>query len=126
MIKNVLLISIILFFGIGISKSLYAQTHHRKIDSTQNLIIDTLSQNIADVDTTHASSTDKSHPENAVHSGTEGHEDDHHGGMEPLFFIIIALIIGAATRHFFRNCPLLFPVYLLFFGLGLGMLNELD
>jgi len=54
--------------------------------------------------------------------GAENHEE--HGGMEPLFFIIIALLIGAAVRHFFRKIPLPFTVILLIIGIGLGLLNR--
>ena len=124
MIKKVFLIIIILCFGIGISKNLYAQTHREKTDSTQNTGIDTSSNIITDVDTVHSTSTDQSQPEITEHSDTDMHEDEHHGGMEPLFFIIIALVIGAATRHFFRKIPLPFTVLLLLFGIGLGLLNR--
>jgi len=46
----------------------------------------------------------------------------HSGGMEPLFFVVIALVIGAATRHFFQKSFLPYTVLLLIFGLGLGFL----
>lgn len=46
--------------------------------------------------------------------------------MEPLLFIIIALVIGAATRHFLKKTPLPFTVLLLIFGLGLGVLARLE
>lgn len=42
--------------------------------------------------------------------------------MEPLFFIVIALIIGAATRHFLKKTPLPYTVLLMLFGVGLGLL----
>jgi NhaP-type Na+/H+ or K+/H+ antiporter len=42
--------------------------------------------------------------------------------MEPLFFIVIALIIGAATRHFLKKTPLPYTVLLMIFGIGLGLL----
>src|SRR3990172_7898162 len=45
--------------------------------------------------------------------------------MDPLFFIIIALVIGAATRHFLRKSPLPFTVMLLLIGLGLGVASRL-
>ncbi|MCD4793326.1 MAG: cation:proton antiporter [Bacteroidales bacterium] len=124
MIKKVFLIIIILCFGIGISKNLFAQTHREKTDSTQNTGIDTSSNIITDVDTVHSTSADQSQTEITEHSDTDMHEDEHHGGMEPLFFIIIALVIGAATRHFFRKIPLPFTVLLLLFGIGLGLLNR--
>ncbi len=45
--------------------------------------------------------------------------------MFPLLFIIIALIIGAGTRHWLRKSPLPFTVSLLIIGLGLGIANRL-
>lgn len=53
-----------------------------------------------------------------------GHEGggEHGGGMEPLLFIIVALIIGAATRHFLKKSPLPFTVTLLLIGIGLGVM----
>lgn len=55
-----------------------------------------------------------------------GHaEGGHKSNMFPLLFIIIALIIGAGTRHFLRKSPLPFTVSLLLIGLGLGAANRL-
>ncbi|MBL62136.1 MAG: hypothetical protein CMI30_01895 [Opitutae bacterium] len=50
-------------------------------------------------------------------SGTEVY---HYG----LFFLIIALVIGAATRHFLQKVPLPFTVLLLLIGLAMGGLNR--
>ena len=50
----------------------------------------------------------------------EGSED-----LSPLFFLIIALIIGAGTRHFLKKSPLPYTVSLLVIGLGLGALSRL-
>ena len=50
----------------------------------------------------------------------EGQGNGHGADMSPLFFVIIALIIGAAIRHFFRKGPLPYTVLLLIFGIGLG------
>ena len=44
--------------------------------------------------------------------------------MRPLLFIIIALVIGAATRHFLRKFPLPYTVMLLMIGLGMGALSR--
>ena len=46
--------------------------------------------------------------------------------MEPLFFIIIALVIGTATRHFLKKTPLPYTVLLMIFGIGLGLLVRFD
>ena len=64
--------------------------------------------------------------EQAVDSHTsESHDESHGSDMSPLFFIIIALIIGAATRHFLRKSPLPFTATLLIFGLIMGIMVRL-
>lgn len=62
--------------------------------------------------------------EHVIAKSVEHSQNSSHGGMEPLFFVIIALLIGAATRHFFRKIPLPFTVLLLIIGIGLGLLNR--
>ncbi len=52
-------------------------------------------------------------------------DSDHSSDMSPLFFLIIALIIGAGTRHFLKKSPLPYTVSLLVIGLGLGALTRL-
>lgn len=47
-----------------------------------------------------------------------------HGYLYGLFFLIIALVIGAATRHFLKKVPLPFTVLLLLIGLAMGYLNR--
>ena len=67
----------------------------------------------------------ESHQE--VHSEEVHGEEEHssgHGGMEPLLFVIISLLIGAATRHFLRKSPLPFTVMLMLIGIGMGVLNR--
>ncbi len=65
----------------------------------------------------HIEQTD-SHEQNN-HSEEEG---EHQNNMYPLLFVIIALLIGAATRHFFRKSPLPYTVTLLLIGIILGAL----
>ncbi len=65
-----------------------------------------------------------------VHAVTEqpqdsNNEDEHAGDMTPLLFVIIALIIGAGTRHWLRKSPLPYTVTLLVIGLILGAMNRL-
>lgn len=64
-----------------------------------------------------------------VQEGEENHgevtEGEHKSNMYPLLFIIIALVIGAGTRHWLRKSPLPFTVSLLLIGLGLGAANRL-
>ncbi|MFC2087381.1 hypothetical protein ACFLSA_04400 [Bacteroidota bacterium] len=63
-------------------------------------------ESVTEHDKSHESATTnpKQHDnhEEAVHEEGEAHEG-HHGGMEPLFFVIVALVIGAATRFFFQK-----------------------
>ena len=47
-----------------------------------------------------------------------------HDYLYGLFFLIVALLIGAATRHFLKRIPLPFTVLLLLIGLGMGGLNR--
>lgn len=47
-----------------------------------------------------------------------------HEYLYGLFFLILSLVIGAATRHFLQRIPLPFTVLLLLIGLGMGALNR--
>ena len=47
-----------------------------------------------------------------------------HDYLYGLFFLIVALTIGAATRHFLQKIPLPFTVLLLLIGLAMGGLNR--
>ena len=47
-----------------------------------------------------------------------------HDYLYGLFFLIIALVIGASTRHFLQKIPLPFTVLLLLIGLAMGALNR--
>jgi NhaP-type Na+/H+ or K+/H+ antiporter len=104
--------------------SLNAQNHGNQKDTT-HIEKDTGLHAHGEQDTLHSAVTDSEHTATS-HNGDEGHEEGSHGGMEPLFFIIIALAIGAATRHFFRKIPLPFTVLLLLFGIILGLLNRFE
>lgn len=61
------------------------------------------------------------------HSGQdETHEKgEHHTNTAPLFFIILAMIIGVATRHFLKKTPFPFTVLLLIIGIALGVSSRL-
>lgn len=68
------------------------------------------------------------HHEGATTDELSEHDDgehDSHGGMEPLWFIIVSLLIGAATRNFLSKTPLPYTVLLLIFGLLMGVFNRL-
>ena len=68
-------------------------------------------------------------PQVAEEHSEELHEETHEGGHEtntaPLLFIILALIVGVATRHFVKRSPFPFTVLLLIIGLVLGIANRL-
>ena len=56
---------------------------------------------------------------------TEKHSGGHHGpDTSPLFFIIIALFIGAFTRHFLKAIPVPFTALLLIIGIVLGVFTR--
>lgn len=63
--------------------------------------------------------------ETAATEVAEHGEEHHSSGMYPLLFVIIALIIGAATRHFLRKSPLPYTVTLLIIGILLGIATRL-
>ena len=71
--------------------------------------------------TTHNDGTE--HIESTNHDQTE---TKHHTDTSPLFFIIIAVIIGAATRFLFQKSVLPFTVILLLIGIALGVLARLN
>ncbi len=57
---------------------------------------------------------------------SEVHSEEHHTDTSPLFFIIIAVIIGALTRFTFQKSIIPFTVILLLIGIGLGVLGRLN
>jgi len=63
----------------------------------------------------------------SAHAAEEGehHQEEHHTNTAPLFFIILAIFIGVATRHFLKKTPFPFTVLLLMIGLLLGVINRL-
>jgi len=62
--------------------------------------------------------------DHAVHLEEGG---GHHGpDTSSLFFIILAVFIGAATRHFLKKIPVPFTALLLIIGIVLGVMNRMD
>ncbi len=67
------------------------------------------------------------------HEVSTGHHDEvavqgdgHHGlRLDPLLFIIIALVLGAAIRHLFRKSSFPYTVTLLIAGIVLGLISRL-
>ncbi len=122
MIKKILfpfLLSILLVTGLSI-KSIAQEEHATEHDENKTTIVENEHSETHDVD-----HIEGEHNDNKSHATEEGHgEKEHHGGMEPLFFIVIALVIGAVIRHFFKKVPLPFTVILLIIGIGLGLINR--
>lgn len=55
----------------------------------------------------------------------ETHSKSHETDTSALLFIILAILIGVATRHFVKRSPFPFTVLLLIIGLVLGVINRL-
>lgn len=68
--------------------------------------------------------------QNLEHGANQNLNDQHakhgHSDMSPLYFVILALIIGAATRHFLRKSPIPYTVMLLLLGLAVGVAVRLN
>ncbi|MFO7842504.1 MAG: cation:proton antiporter, partial [Bacteroidales bacterium] len=96
---------LILIFSFETSSALLqAQTTHQGIRQT------TIQEELVNAEK-------NNHPEDP--------SSDHSSDMSPLFFLIIALIIGAGTRHFLKKSPLPYTVSLLVIGLLLGAFARL-
>ncbi len=109
MLKKILFF--LLLSIIGINTKSFAHEQNNLYNTNQTIVATDKHQDIA--------ASEK------IYSGEKSKtEHEEHGGMEPLFFIIVALVIGAGVRHFFRKVPLPFTVILLIFGIGLGLLNR--
>lgn len=63
------------------------------------------------------------HEEHSSHEEGEGHGG--HDNTAPLLFIILAILIGVATRHFVKKSPFPFTVMLLILGIVLGVVDRL-
>lgn len=89
------------------------------------VMISTVGFNMSDYQQDHSDS--KKEEVHQKHDESESHaeEGEHEGGMEPLFFVIMALFIGTGTRHLLQKSPLPYTVTLLIIGLGLGAVTRL-
>jgi NhaP-type Na+/H+ or K+/H+ antiporter len=59
-------------------------------------------------------------------NASDSHQEaGHESSTSPLFFIILAVFIGAATRHFLKAIPVPFTALLLIIGIVLGVLNRM-
>lgn len=64
------------------------------------------------------------HAQEAEEAAQHASHGDHGAALGALFFIIIALLIGTATRHLLKKSPIPFTVLLFLFGLVLGVLGR--
>ncbi|MCK4663975.1 MAG: cation:proton antiporter [Bacteroidales bacterium] len=97
----IVVISLFIFFN---NQTILSQDNHNEEEPEKTEIVQ----------------SDKHQDETSNHDETNNHEE-HGGNMYPLFFVIIALIIGAGTRHFLRKSPIPYTALLLIFGIGLGV-----
>ena len=98
-------IQLLLFLAVGMSFILVSYRVPEMGTQAYQEVYSVPQQDAADA--THGDSND---------SDGEAHSTD----MSPLFFVIIALFIGAATQQFLRKSPLPFTVSLLIIGLVMG------
>lgn len=132
--KNILSplsIIIFLFFGIGwtaLAEENPDTTIHEREDKTEIVHDDHAQPETESSDHKGEAHGVTTHEEEAHADEGHGEKDHSEGGHEPnlapLFFIIIALIIGTLTRHFMQKTPLPFTVLLVIFGLSLGALTR--
>lgn len=102
--KNIIRITsilIVLTLGFNSSNKTWAQEHEKEK-------IETVEQ----------------HQSNETHNEEHG-EESHSSNMSPLFFLIMALLIGAGTRNFLKKSPIPYTVSLLLIGLVLGAFARL-
>ncbi len=126
--KTVGLFAVISVFVIGFFYSFDSQALHNPLDH--------LDAEVAfAIDEPHGQGVTEEHASEHVepagnHGQAEMHgehaeEGGHHGpDTSPLFFIILAVFIGAATRHFLKSIPVPFTALLLIIGIILGVMNR--
>jgi NhaP-type Na+/H+ or K+/H+ antiporter len=114
-------LALLLALSCCFSSALTAQKHHStETDSAKHAVASPQAEQVQD-----HSISDHDAPMHATETVHSDHGDAHGADMSPLFFIIIALLIGAATRHLLRKTPLPFTVWLLIIGLALGAVVRL-
>ena len=108
--KSFMLFSLLGILSIAVPNNLIAQDHEEAEHVEQ-----------ADHDT--GGHTEEEHAEGEHEGGGGG---GHHGpDTSGLLFIIIAILIGAATRHFLKALPFPFTVLLLVIGMVLGVITRI-
>lgn len=125
--KKISCILVILIFTAIINSKLFAEekqdTSHHQAKVTSEMIQPHEGDHEHSADKHEASQTPAGHEIEAQEG--EGHpEEAHEPNLAPLFFIIIALVIGTLVRHLMQKTPLPFTVILVIFGLILGALTR--
>jgi NhaP-type Na+/H+ or K+/H+ antiporter len=104
-----LLLSLIMMQLCVLNTSIVAQDNHASNDINHTEIVNTHESETA--------STEEHHEEHATNHS--------HPDTSMLFFVIIAIFIGAATRHFLKKIPIPFTALLLVIGILLGVFARL-
>ena len=131
MMKILRLYSILILL---ISINVYAEGPHDAINKNGNHQVEMHEQDIVHhADSMHKNDEAHIAEHQAINHETDSQDEEHgeshgeggHGpNLAPLFFIMIALIIGTLTRNFMQKTPLPFTVLLVIFGLALGTLTR--
>lgn len=79
-----------------------------------------------DINATVYSENKELHPNDHTHEKSATEHSEEHSHTSPIFFIILAIVIGAATRHFLKKIPIPYTALLLLFGIALGALAKLN
>ncbi len=126
------LLILVTVFSIQAFSSTAQDNHHNSADETE-LVDDNHNESPAPshIIDEHAGGPEENslHDEHHSHDSLEGHNEHdggHHADFSPLLFIILALIIGAATRFFLSKIGLPFTVVLMLLGLGIGVLGRTE
>jgi len=127
------LLAVLTFAGVFIflSQSLLIAQSEQVSDTTGKHMIEKPEHDMTDhAAVNHESNTGETHAFMIADQDIEAHHDDennngHGADMAPLFFIIMALLIGALVRHLLRKTPLPFTVWLLIIGLAIGIMGRM-
>jgi NhaP-type Na+/H+ or K+/H+ antiporter len=130
--KSLKNLSSVIIFSLLLTFSQVAFGHNHESDSivssNESSIVVEQNETPVKVEEVHHHN-DHAHAEHTAHQehggGHAEHEGEHHTDTSALFFVIIAVFIGAATRHFLKSLPFPFTVLLLIIGLILGVFTRL-
>lgn len=118
---------LILALGVVFFSQLSSKSTRNSLQTASVLNIEAVSDYMSFGGIFHESAQD--HPEQTTQENhtaehSENHSEHHGPDTSPLFFIILAIFIGAATRHFLKAIPVPFTALLLIIGIALGVLTR--